>query len=217
MSAVQNISRSIQNPNRVAGILLVASFLVLLLALIILMASGALPAFSAGLQGSLAEEAPYAATFRQTTLFWAIGWIVQLLGLGLLTRALLSAADEYLVVLAFIAVFVAAILGVLHGTFHMSVQTWAAEEAARTGSIPDLYEPLEAWVGSAFRIAYFTHLLAMVGFGWSILRAGLLPRWVGQITIGWSTLWLVGGLAGVGAPGLLFIMPATIGFALLRG
>jgi hypothetical protein len=217
MSAAQHISRSIQNPNRIAGILLVGSFFVLVIALIILVASGALSAFSNLLQGSLEQMAPYAPTFRMLNLLWVVGWLVQLLGLGLFARSLIDAGDEYLALIAFIAVFVATILGVLHGTFHMSVETWAAEEAARTGSVPDLYQPLEAWIGSAFRVAYFTHLLATAAFGWSILRAGLLAPWVGQMVIGWSILWLVGGLIGVGAPGLLFIMPAAIGFALLRG
>lgn len=97
----------------------------------------------------------------------------------------------------------------------MSVETWAAQEAARTGSVPEVYEPLELWVGDSFGVAYRLHLVAVAGFGWSILRAGLLTPWVGWVTIGWSFLWLVGSLAGVGAPGVLFIMPAVIGGALL--
>lgn len=215
MSAVQHISSTIQNPNRVAGILLVASFLVLLLALIILIASGAFPAFSAGLRGSLAEKVPYSATFRLLNLFWTVGWIVQLLGFGLLARLLLRAGDESLAIPAIIAVFVAAILGVLHRTFHMSVETWAAEEAARAGSVPASYEPLRVWIGGAFRIAYVLHLLAVAGFGWGILRTGLLAPWVGQAAIGWSLVWVVSYLVGAGAPGILFIMPTVIGVALL--
>ena len=64
--------------------ILVASLLVPLLALIILIASGTLPAFSASLQGSLVEMAPYVANFRLLNLLWAVGWIIQLMGLGLL-------------------------------------------------------------------------------------------------------------------------------------
>jgi hypothetical protein len=200
---------------KAAGSVLVASLLVPLFALIILITSDALPAFSASLRGSLAEMAPYAATFRRLTLLWAVTWIVQLLGLGLLTHLLLRAGDEYLAIPAFLAILVAAILGILHATFHMSVETWAAQEAARTGSIPEIYEPLGAWVSDAFGVAYVAHLVAMTGFGWAILRARLLAPWVGWAAIGWSILWLAGYPLSIGAPGILFIMPAVIGVALL--
>jgi hypothetical protein len=211
----QNSTLSVQTPARIAGILLVSSFLILLLALVILITSGALPGFSATLQGSLAKMAPYANTFRSLDLLWTVGWILQLLGFSLLARLLLKAGEEQLGILSFMAIFVAAMLGVLHGTFHMSVETWAAEEAARTGNIPEIYGPLENWIGSSFHIAYFLQLAEVAGFGWGILRARLLAPWVGWAAIGWSVLWLVGGLVGVGAPGILFIMPAVIGAVLL--
>jgi len=215
MTLSQNSTLSIQTPARITGILLVSSFLILLLALIILIASGALPGFSANLQGSLGEMAPYASTFRRLDLLWTVGWILQMLGFGLLAHLLLSAGEEQLGILSFIAIFVAALLGVLHGTFHMSVETWAAEEAARTGSIPEIYEPLDLWIGGSFRIAYWLQLVGVAGFGWGILRTRLLASWVGFAAIGWSILWIAGYLVSVGAPGILFIMPAVIGTVLL--
>lgn len=215
MSAAQNISLTVQSPVRIAGILLVSSLLMLLLALIILVASGAFSAFSAGLQGSLAEKAPYAAIFRLLNLFWTAGWIVQLLGFGLLTRLLLRAGSESLGILSFIAVLVAAILGVLHGTFHSSVHTWAAQQAARTGIAPVAYEPLRIWISNTFRIAYVLHLLGTAGFGWSLLQTSLLPPWLGRVMTGWGIFWLAGSLVGVGLPAILFIMPAIIGAALV--
>jgi hypothetical protein len=212
---MQTKSHTDQNSARIAGILLVSSFLILLLALVILIASGALPGFSAALQDSLAEMAPYASTFRRLNLLWTLGWILQLLGFSLLTRLLVRAGEEQLAILSFITIFIAALLGVLHGTFHMSVETWAAEEAARTGSIPEIYEPMEVWIGGSFRIAYWLQLAGVAGFGWGILRAGLLAPWVGWAAIGWSMLWIAGYLVGIGAPGILFIMPAVIGAVLL--
>lgn len=216
MSAVHAISRTAQNPSRIAGILLVSSFLVLLIALVILIVSGALPAFSAGLQGSLVEMAPYADTFGLLNLFWTAGWVFQLMGFGMLTWLLMRAGDAPLTIPAFIAILIAAILGILHGTFHMSVETWASLEAARTGHVPEAYEALRLWIGSAFRIAYVLHLLGTVGFGLSFLHAGILRKWVGQLAIGWGTLWAVVYLIGAGVPAILFIMPAVVGVALLR-
>ena len=80
----QNNILSVKNPASISGILLVSSFLVLLLALIIMITSGALPGFSANLQGSLAEMAPYVSTFHRLDFLWIIGWILQLLGFSLL-------------------------------------------------------------------------------------------------------------------------------------
>src|SRR5690554_5339058 len=109
MNAVNSMVIASQSPNRLAGILLVTSLLVLILALIIMIVSGATPGFSAMLRGSLAQAAPYAATFRLLSLLFAVGWIVQLLGLGLLTRLLVRAGEEQLAIMAFTLVVVAAI------------------------------------------------------------------------------------------------------------
>lgn len=215
MNAVNSMVLSIHSPNRLAGILLVVSLLILLLTLIIMIVSEATPGFSAMLQGSLVQAAPYAATFRLLILLFVIGWIVQLLGLSLLARLLMRVGDEQLAILAFTLVVVATILAVLYSTFRMSVEFWAAEEAARTGSIPEILEPLKAWINSFFRVASCVHYLAMAGFGWGILRTGLLTPWVGQAAIGWSVLWLIGALVGIGAPAIPLIIPPVIGVALL--
>lgn len=200
---------------RITGSLLVASLLIRLLALVIMIASGAMPASSAMIRGSLAAAAPHAATLRLLILLFAVSWIVQLLGLGLLTRLLFRAGDEQLAILAFTLVLVATLLAVLYTTFRMSVELWAAEEAARTGSVPELFGPLQAWTNSFFRVAYIAHLLAVAGFGWGILRSGLLAPSLGWVAIGWSVLWFAGLLFGVGAPAIPLIMPAVIGVALL--
>jgi len=200
---------------RAAGGLLVSSLLILIIALVILIASGALPAFYAILQGSLAQVAPYAPLFRLLILLFVVGWIVQLLGFALLTRLLVRTGDEQLAVLAFSLLLVAVIMAVLYSTFRMSVELWAAQEAARTGSIPQVLEPLKAWASSFFRVAYYAYLVAEVGFGWGILRTKILAPWVGWINIGWGVLWLAAHLVGIGVPAIPLIMPAVIGVALL--
>lgn len=207
--------RTLWTAEQSAGSLLVASFLVLSAAVVILFASGAATVFSSVVQGSLEQMAPYAPAFRLLNLLWTVGWMVQLLGFGLLTYVLLRAGKEYLAIPAFLAVLIAVILGVLHGTFHMAIETWAAGEAVRTGNVPVAYELLARWVGSAFRVGYVTHLVATAGFGWGILRTRILAPWMGPAAIGWSVLWLAGYGVGGGAPGILFIMPAVIGVALL--
>ncbi|MDX1616781.1 MAG: hypothetical protein R3300_20910 [Candidatus Promineifilaceae bacterium] len=200
---------------RATGSLLVAGLFIALVALLILLVSGAIQVFAAALQGALEEMAPFADTFRLLTLMWAISLFVQLLGFGLLTQLLLRAGASQLPIVAFTLVSFALLAGMLHGTFHMSVEPWAAETAARTGSIPAAYEPLRIWIAATFRLGYVAHLVAVAGFGWAILRTRLLAPWLGWTATGWSVLWLLGNLVGVGAPGIILIMPAIIGVALL--
>lgn len=202
--------------HRVAGALLAASLLVSVLSLVITITSGAIAGFGPLVRGSLKEAAPYAASFRLPTLLFAIGWIVQLIGLSLLARLLARAGAEQLAVAAFTLVFVAVIVAFLYSTFQMSVELWATQEAARAGGVPEIFRALHDWVSDTFRIAYGAHLLAMAGFGIAILRTGLLGPGVGWATIGWCTLWFVGILLGAGIPALPIIMPAVIGVAMLR-
>jgi hypothetical protein len=199
---------------RVTGSLLVAGLLIGLLAFIIMIASGALPGFAA-VRGALELMAPYAGTFRLLNGMYAAAWLFLLLGFALLARLLARAGDEQLALLVFTLALVTAVTGVLHGAFHVGLTTWAAEEAARTGSIPEIYHPLRAWAGGAFRLGYAGSFVAMAFIGWGILRTGLLAPWLGWTAIGWSVLWFAGLLFGVGAPAIPFIMPAVIGVALL--
>jgi hypothetical protein len=214
-SAGFNVKTAHWTTERVMGGLLLGSLLIGLIAVPILVASGALPGFSAALRDSLANLAPHAGTFRLLNLLYTLAWIVQLLGFALLARRLAHAGAETLATLSFTLLLIATIMGIAHGTFHMGVQTWAAEVVARTGSAPEGYEALRIWVSSVFRLGYRAHLLAVAGLGWAILRTRLLPPALGWAVIGMSLLWAVGTLAGVGAPGLVFIIPAVIGIALL--
>lgn len=201
---------------RVAGGLLVASLLILVLDAIILIASGAGAAFPAIVQGRLAQAAPYASTFRLLIFLFVMAWLVQLLGLTLLARLLLRAGGEQLAILAFTLTVVATILAVLYATFRASVQLWAAEEVARIGTMPAFYEPLRAWLSDSFRVASRAYHLAVAGFGLAIIRTRLLSPWIGWAAIAWSLFWLLGGSFGIGAPAIPLIMPAVIGVMLLR-
>jgi hypothetical protein len=200
---------------RVAGSLLAGSLPIIALALIILIASGALPVSSAYLQGDFAKAAPYTATFRLLFLLSALGWIVQTLGFGLFARLLLRAGHGQLAVLAFTLALVAATFVVLWATFRMSVELWAAGEAARIGSMPAIFEPLQAWTNSFFGVAERAHFLATAGFGWGTVRTGLLAPGLGWSVIGWSLLMLLAGLGGGLPPATPIIMPAVMGIALL--
>ena len=211
---VHSIALAIESSGRLAGALLVAPLLIAILALLLMIASGALPGFAA-VRGALEQMAPYADTFRLLNGMYAAAWIVLLVGFALLARLLARAGDEQLALLVFSLALVTVVTGALHGAFHVGVTTWAAEEAARTGSIPEIYHPLRAWADGAFRLGYAGSFVALAFIGWGILRTGLLAPWLGWTAIGWSALWFAALLFGMGAPAIPFIMPAVIGVALI--
>jgi hypothetical protein len=195
----------------------VASLLVLIIALVVVVLDGALPAFSASLGGSLEALAPHAQTFQVANLLYAIGWIVLLLGLVGLTVFLVRSGDVAVATLALAATGVATVLAVLEATFHVGMTTWAAGEAAATGNIPVLYTAVRRWV-SGFKLLYIgLGLSAQVGYGVVLLRTAALPGWVGKATVIWSLTWLVLLTVGTGAPAIVFIAPAAIGAVLVLG
>lgn len=200
---------------RIAGSLLIAGLLIGLVAVVIMIASGAAPGFAA-VGGALELMAPYAETFRLLNGMYAAAWVALLMGMVLLARLLARAGDEQLALLAFILILITTVTGVLHGAFHVGLTTWAAEEAGRTGSIPEIYQPLRAWADGAFRLGYAGSFVAMVLIGWGSLRTGLLASGLCWVVIGWSVLWLAAFLLRLGgAPAIPFIMPAVIGLALV--
>lgn len=202
---------------RVAGGFLTISLVIAIVALIVMIASGALRGFAPMVGGELAQVAPYAGTFRSLILMFALSWLVQLLGLGLLTRLLVRAGSGQLAVLALMLAIVATVLAVLWTTFRMSVELWAAEEAASTGSIPELFAPMRAWIDAFFRLGYLGHLLAGAGFGWAIARTAVASPALGWVAVVWSLLWFVALGFGGGPPAIPLLMPAVIGIALLVG
>ncbi len=137
----------------------------------------------------------------------------------MLTIRLREAGEVRVSSMALILLGFAAILGVLEGTFHMSVTTWAAQEAARTSSVPSTYEPLRHWVNVSIQLFYTAlGLLALTGYGWALIRSELIPLWVGWGSVGWGLVWIVILLLTRGTvPAVLFIMPPLIGIALLIG
>lgn len=213
------MSEGLWSAQRIAGASLTASTLTLVAALALLIGRKATPAIFALLEGSLAEVSDHASTFRSVNFMYAVGWILQLLGFGMLTIRLGEAGERTMSSLALISLGVAAVFGALEATFHMSVTTWAAQEAARSSNAPSFYEPLRHWLNVSIQVIYTgLGLLALAGYGWALIQTQLVPLWIGWATVGWSLLWIVALLMGLGTiPAVLFVMSPVIGIALLIG
>lgn len=198
---------------RLSGVLLLAGLVLGIGAAVIMIASGALPAFSALLRGSLAEMAPHVLVFRIGNVFWAAAWVAMLLGFVLFTRRFFGSDGELLAILSLAATAVAAVLALLEASFGFTVTAWAIDEAARSGAVPATYSIVNRWVNGMQGIYLFLGFAAQAGFGAALLRTELLPSWVGMTSLIWGLGWLT--VLGLGIPAILFILPALIGTALL--
>ena len=125
--------------------------------------------------------------------------LAALLSFTLLKRVLEAAGDGILASMALVLFFVAAILAVV----------------AETMSFPSddiVYPPIVAYVVLSF--------LGQAIFGLALLRTGLLPTWVGWVTVIWSLAMLVFLVVtkpqDMYYPWLHYIAPLLIGIALLR-
>lgn len=203
-------------PPRIAGGFLVTSLLLMLLAAGVMVVTGAISGFGSMISGNIAAAAPYADTFRLLIQLFILAWIVQLLGFGVFIRLLAQAGEWELASVTFLIILMATVTAAVNFSFRMTIELWAGQQLAGGRDLPSLYEPLRGWTSALFRLGYRGHLLAMIGVGWAILRSRLLDPWVGWATVSWSGLWLLAALVGAGAPAVPLLMPALIGFSLLR-
>jgi hypothetical protein len=145
-----------------------------------------------------------------------VGWIVAALGYVMLAALLRDAGDPIISTLASVLFLIGVVAAVVFWAFHVSPTLWAAEETVRTSTVPDYYESLQLAAESSLGVYQLLGLLATAGFGWALLDTGLLPSWVGWVTLGWGVAW-----AGVflknseGIPLLPMVMQVVIGISLL--
>lgn len=145
-----------------------------------------------------------------------IGWIVAALGYVMLTALLRDAGDLMISALASVLFLMGIVSAIAFWALSVTVTLLAAEETARTTIVPEYYKVLEMSAESLLGVYQLLGLLATAGFGGALLQTGLLPGWVGWVTVGWGLLW-----AGVHLrsdetiPLLPMVMQLVIGIFLL--
>jgi len=145
-----------------------------------------------------------------------VGWIVAALGYVMLAALLHDAGDAIISTLALVLFLIGIGAAFVFWSFDMSPTLLAAEETARTSNVPAYYVSLQLAAESSLRIYQLLGLLATAGFGWALLQTGLLPSWVGWMTLGFGVVW-----AGVflktseAIPLLPMVMQVVIGVSLL--
>lgn len=125
--------------------------------------------------------------------------LAALLSFTILKRVLEAAGDGILATMALVLFLVAAVLAVVAETI-----SFPSDDIA--------YPPIVAYVVLSF--------LGQVLFGMALLRTGLVPAWVGWVTVIWNLAMLVFLTAtkpqDMYYPWLHYIAPLLIGIALLR-
>jgi Domain of unknown function (DUF4386) len=154
--------------------------------------------------------------FRWGCRILLMGWIVAALAYVMLAALLREAGDPTLSTLASVLFLLAIGAAVVFWAFGVTPSLLAAEETARTTIMPGYYESLQLAAESALGIYQLLALLATAGFGWALTQTGIVPSWVGWLTLGWGVLW-----AGIHLrtketiPLLPMVMQVVIGISLL--
>ena len=145
-----------------------------------------------------------------------IGWVVAAMGSVMLAALLRDAGDLITSTLSAVLFLIGIVAAVVFWAFHVAPTVLAAEETARTSNVPAYYEILQVSAESSLGVYQLLGLMATAGFGWALLQTGMLPSWVGWVTLGWGLLWA--GLflkTSEGIPLLPMVMQIVIGISLL--
>jgi hypothetical protein len=145
-----------------------------------------------------------------------VGWIVAALGYVMLAALLRDAGDPIISTLASVLFLIAIASAFVFWAFSVSPTLLAAAETARTSNVPAYYESLQLAAESSLGVYQLLGLLATAGFGWSLLQTGMLPSWVGWLTLGFGVVWVGVHLrSDETIPLLPMVMQVVIGISLL--
>ncbi len=179
-----------QTEMRLGGVAFLLSVAVLAFGFVLIAARGQFKGVGASLMGveGIGRDAVALATLMRALVVFGI---LQLIGFGVLASTLTEAGERTLALISFGLWVLGSAAAVIRTVFDGTVTVWAGERWAETGSVPEVYEPLNAFAQNSTLFSEVAWFLAAAGFGWAILRAGIVPSWVGFVAIGWSVIWLV--------------------------
>ncbi len=201
---------------RLGGLALVLAVFVLAVAFAVIAARGQLRGVGAGFMGveGVGRDASALATLMRALALFAI---LQLVGFGILASVMSRAGEQALGLVSFGLWVFGSAAAVIRGVSEGTLTVWAGEKWAETGAVPEIYEPLNAFAQSSFSwYAVIPWLVAAAGFGWGVLRSGVLPSWVGYVAMGWSAVWLLFPLIfRFDLPAILALYPVLFGVGML--
>ena len=201
---------------RLGGAALLAAVAAVVIGFGVIAARGQIRGVGAGFMGVEGIGRDAAALTTMMKALAAFG-IFQLIGFGVLASELSNAGERTLGLVSFGLWVFASSAAVIRGVSEGTLTVWAGEQWAKTGSVPEVYEPLNAFAQNSFGwFAEVPWAVAAAGFGWAVIRSGVLPVWIGYVVVGWSVFWLLFPLVfRFDLPAFLLLYPVLIGFGML--
>ena len=201
---------------RLGGVALLAGTTVLAATFALIAMRGQMRGVSASFMG-VERIGRDATALRALLKGQAVYGILLLIGFGVLASTLTEAGETSLALVSFGLWVFASAAGVIRAAADATITVWASEQWAETGTVPEIYEPLSIFAGDSFfwfsEIPYF---VAAAGFGWAVIRSGVLPAWVGYVAVAWSALWLLFPLIfKFDLPAVLALFPLIFGIGML--
>ena len=204
-----------QTEMRLGGSAFLLSVVVLAVGFLLIAARGQFRGLGASFMGveGIGRDVVALATLMR---FLVVFGILQLIGFGVLAAALTEAGERTLALTSFGIWILGSAAAVIRTVFDGTVTVWAGERWAETGTVPEVYEPLNAFAQNTTLFAEVPWFVAAAGFGWAVIRSGILPSWVGYVAIGWSVLWLIFPLLfRFDLPASLVLIPILFGVGMM--
>jgi hypothetical protein len=204
--------------HRLAALLLIASFLVFAVGAVLpdVGEHGNREIFTLPLREHLLAVAENPVAWRWANIFMGTAAIVWVAGLTVLTTVLEGTGERMLSRLGLVGSAMAAVIWLIFSAFRAVVTVAAARETAATGVVPAPYAALADWAFALFAVYAVVGFLALAAYGGSLQRVGLLPAWVGWVTILFSlAMGVVLLLVGDTLPLFHYVPPLLIGSMLL--
>ncbi len=153
--------------------------------------------------------------------FFLLGAITTLAGLTILRVALRESGDRLFGDLGLTSFLFGSVFWIIHLAFRLTVTVSAADEMARTGTLPTSFEMWRRWAGLLFGIYIVLAYLGIAAFGGALLKTGLLAKGFGWtcvvIGLAAATLFVI-RVPGFDLPLEVPIVPYLMGiFLLSRG
>ena len=154
--------------------------------------------------------------WRAATLLFICGVVMTTASLVLFTQLLRAAGDPGFSQVALFAFAFGAMPWVINLAARLTVDPWAGNALATTGSVPEAYAPISLWTGALFIIYTILSFVGLMLYGGAILSTHMLPQWSGWLAIVYGAAGLgIFAIAHDAPPFMHYLTPIVFGVLLL--
>lgn len=201
--------------SRISGTFLATTLIVLLIAVALLFQGNAIAGYSATIEGDFSGIARNSISISQTSLWFAIAWITQLLGLTVLLAQISKYGSTWSVATSLVLIGLTSLFGIAEATFNAVVVTSVSLHVENGNSLPVMFPILDEWVSQIKFIYLVLGSLMHIFIGLALRSTNLFASWMWILPLVWGVIWTL-MLIFVGSfPAVLFVVPIILGIALI--